>query len=291
LVFISHASVEKDRAATVAGLLNTAGVVTLMDTADLRPGYSFVNFMENALCRADYCLLLWSRRAAQQHYVAMEWEAAFVREQEHRRVFLVVGRLEDHPAPALLRPRLNVDLFPRPEPGVDRLVELWRKDTRTAAELGHPVLPPLQPQAAETRPSEVYVSSRLFDCVLPVPVDLDAPAGLVIEETRTRLGLPRRLAVNDMVGLDLRYRVLRANEQPLDRTRSLREQGVAERAVLALEVTVEEFAVVAPVAGPAPRPRTYRQSGPADRYPVLLDAFARLGLRSPGSPNEEAIRS
>jgi hypothetical protein len=302
LIFISHASTEKDRAKKVAELLKAAGIEAMHDAADLRPGASFVNFMENALCRADYCLLLWSREAARQHFVRTEWEAAFAREQECRRVFLVVARLDDHPPPRLLRPRLYVDLFPSLEKGVEQLVRLWRDDARTTDALGRLVLPPTSPAGSGGTPAgsvagavaEVYVTSELFDCVLPLPADLNAPAGVLLEETVARLRLPRRLAVNDRLGLDLTYRLLREDGRTLARTQSSREQGVAARSVLFLEVTVEEFATVPATSGPPPGRRTYRHGAPAARYAeVLAAALAEVGLRSTSAPAlsvEEAAR-
>jgi hypothetical protein len=85
--------------------------------------------MEKALSRSDYCLLLWSRTAAQRSWVKIEWEAALYRTVEESRHFLVIGRLEPWPLPVLLRPRLLIELFPELRPGVDELIDIWRKDS------------------------------------------------------------------------------------------------------------------------------------------------------------------
>ena len=101
-VFVSHAGADALRAAAVAGLLTASGLDVRYDRDELRLGDSFLAFMNDALSVSDYCLLLWSRQAAATPWVQLEWEAALYRSVNEKHGFLVVGRLEDIAAPALL---------------------------------------------------------------------------------------------------------------------------------------------------------------------------------------------
>ena len=71
-----------------------------------------------ALCRMPNCLLLWSLQCSQYTVGAGGMGGRLVSLHPGAAEFLVVGRLEDAPLPALLGPRLRVDLFPECQPGV-----------------------------------------------------------------------------------------------------------------------------------------------------------------------------
>src|SRR6185369_3885942 len=117
-----------DKAREVASLLSEAGLAAKLDREELSLGDSFLNFMESGLTECDYCLLLWSEAASRRAWVQVEWEAAFYRSVTEKRAFLVVGRLQEYKLPALLAPRLMVDLFPEARPGVGLLIKTWRDD-------------------------------------------------------------------------------------------------------------------------------------------------------------------
>ena len=122
----------------------------------------------------------------------MEWESALYRSVQEKRAFLVTGRLEEAALPPLLAPRLRVDLFPELQPGVDQIVETWRADRSAESATQRPVAgsPIAQPEGGET--STVYVTSDAFGITVPVPVDLNAPAGLLLDRVVARAALPRR---------------------------------------------------------------------------------------------------
>lgn len=117
-VFISHAGSDSPAALEIAKQLTDGGLEITIDREELRGGDSFLSFMEQALSACDFCLLLWSKAASQGKYVQVEWEAALYRTLEESRRFLVIARLEDYPLPALLGPRLRVELFPDRAPDV-----------------------------------------------------------------------------------------------------------------------------------------------------------------------------
>src|SRR5580692_482327 len=109
-IFLSHAGADAPIAQRVAAYLRRAGLEPLMDREKLGAGESFLSFMEEGLSTSDYFLLLWSAEAAGAKWVRIEWEAALHRAVSDARAFLVVGRLDSHPVPTLLSPRLFVNL-------------------------------------------------------------------------------------------------------------------------------------------------------------------------------------
>lgn len=74
------------------------------------------------------------KAASESEWVRTEWEAAFHRAVMDAQNFLIVGRIEEFPLPELLRPRLQVDLFPEIDSGIAELVRLWRNDQEAESE-------------------------------------------------------------------------------------------------------------------------------------------------------------
>lgn len=279
LVFVSHSGTDSTRAERVGRFLEDAGVRVVLDVAQLDAAGNFVAFMENGLQQADYFLLLWSREAEQRHWVRAEWQAAFAREAQVNRVFVLVCRLEEYPVPLLLQPRRWIDLFPQMDNGLQALSSLWNDDRSVASRFRKDVLPPVTPEGPAAGPpaapgDEVYVTSELFDCTIPVPANLDAPAGMLLDYVVNRLQLPRQISVLGAVGLDLSYR-LTLGDAPLDRGRPGRSQGLQNHSALSLEVATQEFSRTA--AREEGRQRVYRAIDP--RHQQLLTHLASVGLR------------
>lgn len=292
LIFISHSGSEGEHANAVASQLEAAGIRTIVDL-DMAPGDDFVAFIDEALSKSDYCLLLWSQAAANRPYVLAEYRAAFARETVQRRIFLLVGRLDDHPTPPLLSTRVYVDLFPRLEDGVRRLVEFWSRDLAATQRVRKPVVPApwrsgdcLAPDLAaqircdvsleSTDHGEVYVTSELFDCMLPFAARFDQPAGALLERVRSRLDLPAAVPIRPNLGVTLSCALLN-DVRRLDRTRSLGAQGVVTGSVLTLELTLAPFAGVEPVRSEGGR-QVFR--GNAPRNDPVLELLVQRGLRS-----------
>jgi hypothetical protein len=241
-VFLSHAGSDSEVARRVAALLEASQLVPVLDRNELDAGDSFLDFMEQALSTSDYCLLLWSAAAASRKWVREEWQAALHRSVEEARSFLLVGRLDGHPLPALLAPRLYVELHPQVEPGVAQLVETWQRDRIAEQSSGRPVAsaPGLPPDDA--RPS-LYVTSDLFGITCPWRVDLGAPAGVLVDEVRQRMKLPEALDHQGRVGVRFHYHLAR-EETRLDRSKALAAQGVTAGSVVWLECEMVPFAAV-----------------------------------------------
>lgn len=278
-VFISHAGADTGRAAEVAQSLTAAGIRVRFDRAELTLGDSFLRFMNQALTTSDYCLLLWSARAAGTPWVEAEWEAAFYRSVRDKRSFLVTGRLEELPVPALLGPRLCVDLFPTLEPGITSLVTAWRSDRTAEARTGKPVVPagtdaPVRAQDRAT----VYVDSEQFRMTAPIAVDLEEPAGVLLDRVVSTFSLPRELSHDGLLGVRLAYQLLAA-DQPLSRATPPVQQGIESGRVLTLQTTMTPFSVAQPVSGQL-GPSTFRGESPeSHQFQELEEAALRQATK------------
>lgn len=270
VVFISYASADHERAERVADALEAAELGVRMDRRAITAGRSFIDFMESALSTSDHCLLLWSRAAAASVYVTAEWEAALDRSLVEARAFLVVGRLEDHPVPALLRPRLYVELFPSLEPGLHEVLRTLFGDLRAATTANAPVAPARIEAGGGPREVEVYVTSELFDVVAPVRLELKKPVAALVEELVKWLDLPRTLAHGDRVQITFRYG-LRLDGVDLNRRERAEALGVVAGDVLELLCTVTPLVPVAPEAGGLGEAR-YRTPEPGEIGDELRDA-------------------
>jgi hypothetical protein len=300
-VFISHAGGNREQAARVRDLLHASNLDVRLDLSEVEPGVSFIGFMESALSKSDYCLLLWSRAAGESKWVAVEWEAALHRTVSDAPGFLVVCRLENHEIPVLLRPRLFVDLFPQLEPGMARVLALLKDDADAGERTSRPVAKPKTDLMEEGDGARVYVTSKLFGRTFPLRVPLDTPVVVVIEKIVSGLELPREMPGPSMplgaspstplgagpstplgagpstplgagpqgVGLRFDYG-LAVDDRTLVDTKSLREQGIVENGVLWLETTVGPFSGTQPVRTSAGRV-TYRSAPRVDASPPSLD--------------------
>jgi len=279
-IFLSHAGPDLARAREVASHLRAEGVEVLLDREATGPGDSFLTFMEEALASADYCLLLWSREAAERAYVRLEWEAALVRSVTEGRGFLLVGRLADHPLPHLLAPRLWVDLFPALRPGIDSLLELWRQDRRAEAVRAKPVgsapgISDLDPDGAR-----LYLANELFGWTLPLRLGLDAPIAHHLTRVRQAFQLPEKLDYEGRIGMRFEYGLAREG-RPLSRRKSLWDEGVREGELLDLTTRVVPFAAIEPTEGQWGGAVSYRSLAGGedeDELPPWLVAPARTQL-------------
>jgi hypothetical protein len=247
-VFVSHAGADSARAAGVADILTGCGIDVRLDRRELCLGDSFLSFMNSALADSDYCLLLWSQNAAKTPWVQMEWESALYRSVEEKRAFLVTGRLEDAALPPLLAPRLRVDLFPELQPGIGQIVTTWLadRDAESVTQRAVAASPIADPHDAE--PNTVYVTSEAFGITVPVRVDLNAPAGLLLDRIVARAALPKVWQHDGKIGVRFSYTLMNG-DQALDRAKSLATQNVADRSVLWLKTRMSSFSDASPLQG------------------------------------------
>jgi hypothetical protein len=281
-VFVSHAGPDSERARLVALALEQAGLGVVLDRNVNRPGDDFLAFMEKSLSECDYCLLLWSSAAADRDWVRVEWEAALYRTIKGARRFLVVGRLEEYQLPALLAPRLFIDLFPELTPGIDELIAMCQHDRAAAAGSRRPIGQPTADVAQDVAGNTVYVTSDLFQLTIPLSVSLDVPVGVYVDRLVFDLELPRQYDHQGLLGV--RYHYSFAHEgQRLARDRSLAAQHVDTNSILWLEVEMTAFAAGTPFEGVLPHAKFRGGDDSAEAYRgahnVMLAAVARVGLR------------
>jgi len=276
-IFISYAGANANAARAVAEYLRGAGLSPLVDQERISAGDSFLSFMEDALSTSDYFLLLWSSEAATRKWVQIEWEAALHRSVLEAHGFLVVGRLDEHPLPVLLAPRLFVDLHPELLPGIADVVRMWREDLSAEEQSGRPVASN-RSLLDDAQGVPVYVTSELFGVAVPVSIDLSVPAGVVLLQVREQLLLPSSLDHRGQVGIRFEYRLLH-NQIPLDFGRSLAEQGVKAQSVLWLECSIRPFAAKSP------------QSGTLDTATFRTESSEFLALKSAQRRLTAAVRA
>lgn len=246
-IFLSHSGSDAETAGRIASALRGRGIEPLLDRESTTAGDSFISFIENALSTSDYFLLMWSRSAAERAWVRMEWEAALHRSVAEARAFLFVGRLDNHPVPALLAPRLFVSLFPDIEPGLSQLVNVWTNDRAAGESSQRPVAPGL---SATSQPAgtNVYITSDLFGITCPWGVDLQAPAGMIVNTIRDSFHLPTALDHQGRVGVRFEYH-LAYGEHRLSRTERLVDRGIGANSVLWLECEMIPIAAISPRGG------------------------------------------
>jgi len=267
-VFISHAGTDSDPAGNVARALERAGIHPVLDRDVNRPGSDFMDFMERALGECDYCLLLWSQAAAARPWVQLEWEAALYRAIAEARRFLVAARLEEHPLPKLLAPRLSIELFPALSPGLDQFIGMCAGDRAASEATGRPVAQPTTRVAQDEQGDTIYVTSELFQLTQPLKIAMSAPAGVLLDRLIQQLNLPRQQDVRGVIGIRYDYRLV-FDGRRLARNEGLVSQDVRPLAVLQFEVEPTMFSVGAPVDGIA---KTTFRDGPDERVEALEEA-------------------
>jgi hypothetical protein len=272
LVFISHAGGDSSKAAIVAGMLTQARIEVCFDRQVLCLGDSFLEFMERGLSTADYCLLLWSRNAVGTPWVQVEWEAALHRSIQEKRSFLVVGRLEDIPPPALLGPRLRVDLFPDWQPALGQIIATWRADREAELQTQRPVASFPIPGSGRRGPQTIYITSEQFGITVPLDADLKEPAGVYLDRIIADFKLPRVLDYENRMGVRFTYRLMNGS-QPLARGIPLGAQKVKDKRVLWLETTMTPYSQRTPEHGDL-RPAVFRDGRPRDEM-VRVETRAR----------------
>jgi hypothetical protein len=275
-VFISHAGADAIKAITVADLLSAGGVRIRLDREEVQAGDSFLTFMEHSLVDSDYCLLLWSRNAASQPWVTVEWEAALYRSVEEKRSFLVVARLEDHPLPGLLACRLRVDLFPDWQPGISQLIHLWQSDREVEHRTHRPVASARGIEAFDSGLTQVFVTSAAFGITVPVRTALEFPAGVLLDRLVSSFKLPKSFDHEGRVGVRFDYTLARG-DRTLDRAVPLSAQGVQENDVLWLETTMTPYSQSEPVRGRLTA-AVLRHSSEEIGRQYLAEVIARNGL-------------
>lgn len=162
--------------------------------------------------------------------------------------FLIIGRLEHHPVPELLRPRLRVDLFPEPVPAVNQLLTMWQKDEQASEMSLKPVSPPKAAMQEVPDGSTIYITSNTFAKTFPIVVSLMVPAAIVLKQVTSLLELPDQLDVKGTLGCRFFYDLVFENKT-LKKESSLSAQGIGPNQLLWLQGEMRPFSSSDPVSG------------------------------------------
>jgi hypothetical protein len=248
-VFISHSSADALRASETARLLSDQGIACLLDQEVLRVGHSFVEFMGRALEAADYCLLLWSQAASASPWVQAEWHAAFAHSVGSRTSFLFTARLEDLPLPRLLAPRLWIDFFPDLSAGIDVLLRKFHMDTAASTAACKPIGAPRTGLPEPSGGASIYLTSELFDIVIPLSIEPAMPVGALLSSAVRSLALPTYQALdpNGRLAVRLTYELARGDAK-IARDQTLAQAGIREGDVLQLLSACEIVSPTKPAA-------------------------------------------
>jgi TIR domain len=107
--FVSYTSADQAWAEWIADQLEAAGLSTVLQAWDFRPGENFVLRMNEALEQADRVLAVLSPRYFSSPYATDEWTAALIRDRSGGDRLLPV-RIEACDLPPLLANRIYIDL-------------------------------------------------------------------------------------------------------------------------------------------------------------------------------------
>ena len=206
--------------------------------------------MERGIKECDYFILLWTKQAQEKNWVQVEWEAALGREMLESRTFLIVGRLEDHPPPILLRSRLFIDLFPSIQFGISKFIDLIRRDQEAGVITDRKVLPPKVDLVEDDDANgTIYVTSELFGVTIPIKTNLDIPSGVKLTQLINDLELPNQVAYQDKFGYRLNYRLVTKGGIEVESSNSFKYYGIVQGDVLWLEANMVPFHKAEPIEG------------------------------------------
>lgn len=281
-IFISHSGKDNLLAQETARQLSEGGITCLIDDAMLQAGDNFVAFMEHALESSHYCLLLWSRAASTSPWVQAEWHAALARSIASRASFLFTARLEDVPVPRLLAPRQWIDFFPNLASGVRVLLQKLGLDRKVAAAANKPIGTPNSGLPEASGGTAIYLTSELFDIVVPMSVAPTAPVGALLTSAIRALSLPTYQTIDPRGRLAVRmsYELARGNSK-LPRELTLAQAGIAEGDLMQLLTFCEIVTPVAPTISDGTK-LSFRSGGQDDRggEPAMSEAAARARAES-----------
>ncbi|WP_165818476.1 toll/interleukin-1 receptor domain-containing protein [Frankia canadensis] len=284
-LFLSCAGSDRDVAERMASELGRHGIDATVDHW-CPPGANWVLWINDAMAAADFYILLWSAAARDQAVVAALWSAALVRELAERSSYLLVVRLDDSALPPVLAPRHSLDgTHGRWSEVVRDLAGIWRRDRAGGAPpavAGDPVAPEATGVTAPTRMIRVRNQVLGFAVVLAVAETMTGWELLSL--IRARLALPdEQTRFAGQVGLRFRYRLGIAGEPlPEDPAALLH---LSDGALVDLEVVVEPFGPVGPMAGTTSyRPATSGAQVQAAVPPAAQRALVRSAFRHLAPP-------
>ena len=179
-------------------------------------------------------------------------------------------------------------LHPQITPGIDELILVWRRDAKVKEATGRPVASARSVPTSTGDQNQIYVTSDYFAITTPISVDLNGPAGLLLDRLRDTFDLPTQLDYDGKLGVRFEYR-FRLGDHVLNRGLSLSQQGVEPGGVLWLEFDMIPFSTKNPIKGEL-SVSTFRSDDPRSDWQLACGAArttmlkqveaAGLGMRS-----------
>ena len=109
-IFISHAGPDSTIAKTLAEDIGLSGHDVIIDINDLTPGMNVIEFMNNAIEKADFFIILYSRNTRSAKWQQEESSAALWQEVQNNEKTIIVVRIDDEPLPPLLATKTYLHL-------------------------------------------------------------------------------------------------------------------------------------------------------------------------------------
>ena len=121
-VFVSHTSLDKKFARQLAYDLKKAGVEVWFDEWEIRVGDSLREKVERGIHESGWLIIILSPRAVASQWVQRELSAAFARELDDKRVFILPVLLEKCEMPVMLRDKKYADFTESYSRGLQELL-------------------------------------------------------------------------------------------------------------------------------------------------------------------------
>jgi len=122
-VFVSHTSLDKKFTRQLAYDLKKAGVEVWFDEWEIRVGDSLREKVERGIHESGWLIIVLSPRAVASQWVQRELSAAFARELDDKRVFILPVLLEKCELPVMLRDKKYADFTENYSRGLQELLQ------------------------------------------------------------------------------------------------------------------------------------------------------------------------
>lgn len=115
--FVSYNKADKDWAEWLDWFVRSKGLTTFTQFNDIPWGTNFVSRMDEGLKQAERLILVLSPDLLSSLYAAAEWTTVFSRDPDGSKRLLLPIRVRECELPALLTPRVYLDLWDKDEEG------------------------------------------------------------------------------------------------------------------------------------------------------------------------------
>ena len=108
-IFLSHSSVDKPFVRKLANDLKNYGHTPWLDEWEIKVGDCIVSKIESGINKADYVILILSKKAVQSGWVEKEWKSKYWDEVNDKKVMVLPVLIEDCEIPGLIKTKKYAD--------------------------------------------------------------------------------------------------------------------------------------------------------------------------------------